>query len=191
MKRLFLLSFIAAAGACGLAQAASPVEKAIDAALGCRSIADNTERLACFDGAMSGIDSARTEHAAETAAKKAAKEKKKKDDFGLKGREVVVLDNTEENFGGEAVPEVRAAQEAKRLKSIAATATSIKVNSLKQATLTLDNGQVWKQLESDNVSLPPMREGKSYAVTIKRGTMGNYMAVIEDLNRSIRVTRIK
>ena len=178
-------------GLAGGALAASSVEKAIEDAMACRSIAEDAARLACFDGAIAGIDAAKIARAEEAAEKKAAKEKKKKDDFGLKGREVVVMADTAENFGGEAVPEIRAAQEEKRLKEIAAMATSIKVNSLKQATLTLDNGQVWKQLESDTVSLSPPKDGKTYAVTIKRGTMGNYMATVEGNSRAIRVTRIK
>jgi hypothetical protein len=182
----------AAFAAAAPALAASPVEKAIDAALACRAIADSAERLACFDGAVAGLDGARAEQTARIQEKKAAKEKKKKEDFGLKGdKEVIVMADTEENFGGEAVPEIRAAQEEKRLKTVTLTATNIRVNSLKQATLTFDNGQVWKQLESDSETLPVIKQGKSYAVTIKRGAMGNYMATIEDLNRSIRVTRVK
>lgn len=189
-KKLFATAVVACAAAAP-ALAASPVEKAIDAAMACRTMSDNAQRLACFDAAMGGIETAKAEETTRFAEKKAAKEKKKKDDFGLRGNDVLVMDNTPENFGGEAVPEIRAAQEEKRLKAITATATSIKVNSLKQATLTLDNGQVWKQLEADTESLPRQADGKSYAVTIKRATMGNYMATIEELHRTIRVTRVK
>lgn len=184
-----MLAFGAAFGIFGPAFAASPVDEAIDKALACRDVADNIERLACFDGAVAGVENAKALRAAEVKEKKAAKEKKKKEDFGLRGQDVVVMADTEENFGGEAVPEIRAAQDEKRLKEISATATSIKVNSLKQATLVLDNGQVWKQLESDNVSIQSAKAGKT--VTIKRAAMGNYMATVEGSARAIRVTRIK
>jgi hypothetical protein len=190
LKKLFAIG-IAACAAAAPALAASPIEKAIDAAMACRAMTDNAQRLACFDAAMGGIETAKAEETTRVAEKKAAKEKKKKDDFGLRGNDVIVMADTEENFGGEAVPEIRAAQEEKRLKAITANATTIKVNSLKQATLTLDNGQVWKQLESDTESLPQRADGKSYPVTIKRATMGNYMLTIEELHRTIRVTRVK
>ncbi|MEQ1930583.1 MAG: hypothetical protein ABL957_08620 [Parvularculaceae bacterium] len=194
MKRLILvgiLSLGASLGAVAPSLAASSVDKAIDAALACRTVADNAARLACFDGAVAGVDSAKAERSAELQEKKVAKEKKKREDFGLKGGDVVVMADTEENFGGEAVPEIRAAQDEKRLKTITATATSIKVNSIKQATLVLDNGQVWKQLESDDENLGHPKDGKPYTVTIKRATFGNYMATVEELNRTIRVTRVK
>ncbi len=190
MNRMLLLSIIAL-GAAAPARAASPVDEAIDRALACRGVSGDAARLACFDAAVAGVENAKALRAAEAAAKKAAKEQKKKEDFGLKGANVVVMADTEENFGGEAVPEIRAAQEERRLKSITAVATTININSLKQATLTLDNGQIWKQLESDDQTLPRTSDGKSYGVTIKRSAMGNYMAVIEDLHRSIRVTRVK
>jgi hypothetical protein len=190
MNRILLLGVLVL-GASAPAYAASPIDEAMDRAIACRTIADNAERLACFDGAVAGVENAKALRAAEAQEKKAAKEKKRKDDFGLKGRDVIVMADTEENFGGEAVPEIRAAQEEKRLKAITATATTVKVNSLKQATLVLDNGQVWKQLESDSVSVPRTSDGKSYSVTIKRAAMGNYMATIDELNRTIRVTRVK
>ncbi len=173
---------------------ASSLDKAVDQAISCREIAEEAARLACLDEAVAGLAAAKGRVAEDRAEEKAKKEKKKLADFGLRGDDKDggdLIARTPEEFGGETVPEVREAMEAKRLKEITGTATSIKLNALKVATLYLDNGQVWRQLESDSITIPHISAKKSYGVTIKRGAMGNYMATIEGLPRSIRVTRVK
>jgi hypothetical protein len=185
---------------CAGGAAAAGEDDAVEAALACRSIGDSGERLSCFDKAVAALGAAREQAAADAAAATVARETRKKEDFGLSGADLAKADRaspddfvarTPDEFGGEAVPEIRRAVESRRLKEITATATSIKVNSIKQATLYLDNGQVWKQLESDSVNINHARSNKSYAVTIKRGAFGNYLATIEGLHRTIRVTRVK
>lgn len=198
MRRLAIVltgfSWLCASGA------AASVDDAVEQALACRAIADAAARLDCLDKAIAGLASAREQAVIDEEAAKVAAAERKKEEFGLSGAEVEkkggpppddFIARTPEEFGGEAVPEIRQAIESRRLKEITATATAITVNSIKQATLYLDNGQVWKQLESDSVNISHARPNRAYGVTIRRAALGNYRATIDGLSRTIRVTRVK
>jgi hypothetical protein len=58
-------------------------------------------------------------------------------------------------------------------------------------TVTLDNGQVWRQIPGD----PPIgylaRPASSYRATIKRGWGGSYVMTLSGLQRRIHVLRIE
>lgn len=52
---------------------------------------------------------------------------------------------------------------------------------------TLENGQVWQQIESGRMSW----RATNPMITIKRGFMGSYQLSVEGVNRRIRVKRIR
>jgi hypothetical protein len=54
-------------------------------------------------------------------------------------------------------------------------------------TFTLENGQVWQQIESGRMSWTATNP----VITIKRGFMGSYMLSVEGVNKKVRVKRIK
>ena len=171
-------------------------EEAIDRTIACREIADDLERLACLDKAADTLAVTRIIREEKVAEEK----REEREDFGLAGADreddeeavaAPVVADTPDDFGSEAIPEVRRDREEKRLKSITAKVAEIRINPYNKVTLTLDNGQVWRQLSSDNKSLGVPSDGKLYTARIKRSLMGNYMLTIEELKRTIRVRRVE
>ncbi len=205
MKRI--IAALASAGVIGfggIAAAEPNIDKAIDAAIACRSIGADADRLACLDAAATSLEAARS----GVALRKAEKKQKKKADelaqFGLRGadREIEEEADVEEaleasttetadEFGAEGIFQARHARLDKKLSEIAATSTKITLNSRRQATLYLDNGQIWRQLSADNRMLTATDKSDPYPVVIKRSAFGNYTATVVGIDRTIRVSRIK
>ena len=69
---------------------------------------------------------------------------------------------------------------------ISAHVKSIKKNPYGLAKITLDNGQVWKQLDGGNIRLKTGDE-----VTINRGALGSFNLRKAGYNRLFKVKRIK
>ena len=198
--------FIRAATACaffsvslsagGFAAAAQPSEdEAIDAAIACRDIQDPMERLACLDAAAETLSVTRIIQEEELAEQ----EREEREAFGLAGRDRGDKDKTpaprvaetEEDFGREALPEERRAREDGRLKNITAKIAEISVNRFGKVTVTLENGQVWRQLDSDDRRLLFPKGDRLYTARVKRSLFGNYMMTVEELDRTVRVRRIQ
>ena len=59
-----------------------------------------------------------------------------------------------------------------------------------QTTFTLDNGQIWKQLESDSGIKARFEKGGKNTIVISRGLIGSYNANIND-GPTYKVTRVK
>ena len=57
-------------------------------------------------------------------------------------------------------------------------------------TLTLDNGQVWKQKEMRSFDLPPIADGEP-RVTIWKGRLGGYSLKLEGRSKAIQVKRLR
>ena len=168
--------------------AAQPSEtEAVDSAIACLQIADDGERLKCLDAAAKTLSVTRIVRE-EQAAQIEENERKS---FGLNGNDLADASDTPENFGSENIDEVRREKEAKRLKSIQSKVVEFSINSLKVATVSLENGQVWRQLDSDDKVLRFGKKDRLYTAKVKRGAMGNYMLTVEELHTTIRVRRIK
>lgn len=73
-------------------------------------------------------------------------------------------------FGSETLPE-NPTTEPPRLDEITVKVASASYNYFRRFTVTLDNGQVWRQLESDT-SVARFGDEGGESVTIKRGWMG-------------------
>ncbi|MFN0023201.1 MAG: hypothetical protein ACKVS5_04805 [Parvularculaceae bacterium] len=173
-----------AAGLAGPAAAQGVADAATDAAIACLDVSDAGARLGCLENAARDIKATRVrpETAEESAAAEAAA-------APVINTEIA----TEEDlFGAEALP---AAKKAIREKNDAVRLSSkvveFRVNRLGDLTAVLENGQVWRQLSSDGAVVRPSNNGKVYTVSIKRGPLGNYLMKINELDRSIRVRRIK
>lgn len=129
----------------------------------CRAMPD-AARLACFDRVMAAHADAKPQ--APAAAQGA------------------VHAAVPSEFGGERL----AAAAEKPAEFIIAKVASVRINALKQFTIVLDNGQVWRQLESDTV-FARMRGAET--VKISRGFMGSYSLTIEGAWGTFKVKRIK
>ncbi len=136
----------------------------------CSLIENDFNRLLCYDNIMAGksIGSARSEskipqHA--KAHKQAAKEKQAtapKDDFGLEHKEIVKEQEDE----------------------IRVTVTKAEKAPHGELVITMDNGQIWRQIGSERFRL---KEGDK--VVISRGMFNSFLLKLEGQNRTIRVKR--
>lgn len=170
-------------------------ESAINAALlACKDIADPMQRLACMDTATDAMANA----SMTQKANRVEREEQSRDQFGLaekpkKNKETVQLAlETEDEFGSEAVPETKKKREDRKLKSITARITKVRADPYGKVTVTLENGQVWRQLSSDNKQVRVRKfDEKTYIAEIKRSALGNYRMNIKEMSRTIRVRRIK
>lgn len=189
------LAFGAALVLSAPAIAQSVSQQSVEATIACMSISDNDERLACLDAAAAQLSG---ELDASEAAVVESKEQEMRD-FGLAAKPApaepaqtpVVALQTEDEFGAESVESKRREKENRQLKKIDATITDVAVNRRGKVTLTLDNGQVWRQLSADSTKLFLSGRNKTYTATIKRGLIGSYMLRINEKNKSIRVQRVK
>lgn len=195
--RRFLIPAGIVAAICGggLASAvAQPSEtEAVDAAIACRDITDDLKRLACLDAATETLVVTRIirEEAVEEKKREErtffglGKRKQKDDDFDP------LVAETPEEFGGEYLPENIKKRDEKRLKEISVKISEFRVNPYGKVTVTLENGQVWRQLNSDSKTLHFSRKEKLYTAKVKRSTFGNYLMTVKEMRRTIRVRRIE
>lgn len=194
LRRLTLTAVIGFTAFAAQANAQSE-EAAVDAAIECLSIDAAEERLACLEAAATTLKRTRIIREEEIIAD----EKRERDNFGLAGgaeneeaRSASTRSADEvDEFGAEAVAEKRKERDNKRLNKINAKIVEVRVNNLGKVTLSLDNGQVWRQLNSDDKRVLFRDDNTLYTATVKRSLMGNYMLKVNELKRTIRVRRIK
>jgi hypothetical protein len=77
------------------------------------------------------------------------------------------------------------------VEQVAATVRELSKTVRGRAVFALDNGQVWRQLDSDDVNVPDPAPGSVVKVTIARGAMGSYTLTMEGRNGLIRVRRVE
>lgn len=200
MKSLLPAALVAVVCITSPAAAQTNEAAAIDQTLACREIEDDMERLQCLDGAAETLAVTRIIREEAVAAKK----QEERDGFGLNKKSKTkeertassqapatpAVTETEEEFGSERLADVRKEREDRKLKSISAKIAEVRVNPFGKVTVTLENGQVWRQLNSEGRILK-LREGRLYNATVKRSLFGNYMLTIKELKRTIRVRRVQ
>lgn len=152
----------------------------------CRDLPDNDARLICYDAAVDrsrqstysrpapaaepSPPAAPAEPAAATAATGAAASLSQEDLFGKTSDEV---ERTVEEATGD-----------ERIDSLNATVTKLREYTFDKVLITLDNGQVWKQIDGSRLRL---RVGD--AVEIERASLGSFMLRKQGSKRSMRVSR--
>jgi hypothetical protein len=160
--------------------------------LACRSIADSAARLACFDRETAALASvpaaslaaapaapppspapATSQAAAPAAPEHPAPALDAQQSFGLSGSAIAAND--------EAVG-ARPAKLAKIEGRIVALALAGNGRTL----FTLDNTQVWRQIESDGDMLAKLGD----SATISRGLLGSYWLQLKN-GRGCKVTRMR
>ena len=152
--------------------AATAAEDADAALRGCRGERDDSKRLACYDRE---IDRLGTRAAGVSAAPAAP---------------AAPALTPEERFGREAAMDreatARKEQEARQLSELNATVTEIWTRADGLMVLTLDNGQIWKQVRPD--SLFRLKAGEK--VKIQPAALGSFL-LSGPGKRSTRVSRVK
>ncbi len=160
-----------------VAQAAPPapavgradVLKALSA---CRAIADSSERLACFDKTAASLDQAQASGDVIVVDRKQVKQIKRQA-FGFTMPSLAIFDpgaRKDKDTGDE---------------SITATATAASQTSDGKWVITLDDGSVWRQIDSDSLGMDPRPGSK---VHIRRASLGSFMMNV-DGQSGIRVHR--
>ena len=126
--------------------------KSIQALLACRSIADSTERLACYDRETGSVVQA------------------------INQKDLVLIDKerasaAKRSLFGFSVPDFAGLLGGGDVKEIESSVTGVTNNSEGGWTMKLADGSVWTQTDDTPVALPPRRGDK---VVVRRGTMGAY-----------------
>jgi len=99
-------------------------------------------------------------------------------------------------FGSETVPQETKAAEGmpeppKEIEKISATLTDYAKTAYGKIIVFLDNGQVWRQAESDSGYVHFKSKMSDNAVVISRGPLGSYSMIINKRGALIKVQRIK
>ncbi len=74
--------------------------------------------------------------------------------------------------------------EIEQISEIEAIVTDVRRSSAKKLTVTLDNGQIWRQLGSQRL---PLKSGD--AVIVRKASLSSYLMEKQSGSRSIRVKR--
>lgn len=160
----------------------------------CIGLLEDAARLACYDRAVSALDSAAAAQAAERAqaaarlaqeqaARAQAQQAQEAQEAAARAARARVDAFGANSMGAEARP----AEAADALDQLEAKVVEIFTTAQKQMVVVLDNGQIWRQTERE---LPiVVRPGD--AVTIKAGLLGSYRLRFERQNRAIAVRRMR
>jgi hypothetical protein len=193
MKLSVALLCLVCALPCGAAEPLAGV-------LACRAIADAATRLACFDRETAALASAPAaaiapapapEPAAATtsAAPAAAAPATSAPPAATPAHTATVLD-AQQSFGlnGSAIAANEEASGVRppKVSKIEARVMGLALTGNGRTLFTLDNAQVWRQLESDGDMLAKLGD----TATISRGLLGSYWLQLKS-GRGCKVTRVR
>lgn len=147
------------------AKRAAPVQQIYD----CRAIADDAQRLACFDRTVAALEVAETKREVTIADKEIVKETRR----GLFGFSLPRIGL----FGGDGDEE--------EIKEIEAVVKSATIDRSGKYRIVMQDGAVWQQIDTTRLPREPKPGQK---VKIKVASMGSYFANV-DGQRAIRMKR--
>lgn len=172
---LLFIAFAAPAAAQDEPQATPGV---LDQVYGCANIADDGQRLACYDGAVGRLREAQTSGNL-VAVDRAQAEEIQRDAFGFSLPSLPRLFGSRSGGGAPATTGVGEVSEM-RLEI-----ASVVRRRNGPATFTMSNGQVWTQIDDENAR--NARQGGS--VTIRRASLGSFLMSVDAGGPAIRVRR--
>jgi hypothetical protein len=180
---------------------AGPRDDVLDAMGKCATLTDNKARLDCYDAVAPRLRDALNRPPEALSHPPTEEEQKSWFGFNLDGLfgsngTPPAVQTTPGQFGADklAAKEAPAAEGAaqpeqpKPIESITAAVTDYSFNPFGRFVVFLDNGQVWKQIDSD---VAHFSKGGSNSVMIERGMMDSYNMHINDGNHVYKVTRVK
>jgi hypothetical protein len=141
----------------------------------CRQIEEITERVACYDKivdshvSMDSSDSVETSATPESAVPNA-------------------VPDAQSLFGtddAEAKRIVETTLAIEQIDQIEAIVTGVQKSASKKLTVTLDNGQIWRQLDNQ-----PMRIKSGETVIVRKASLGSFLMEKQSGGRNIRVKRV-
>jgi hypothetical protein len=162
----------------------------------CSAIADDHERLTCYDALKPQLQ----------AALATPPPVAKKDDSSWFGLDHIFGGDSErpqtepKQFGSERLPPPEQAKvnppppeapKVQEIDSITATVTDYALTPTGRFVVFLDNDQVWQQIEGDTYKAHFKKNPKDNTVVISRAFLGSYALKINDLNQVYKVKRVK
>lgn len=149
---------VLAAGAEARSVPGTGTPQSVQQLIGCRSIADSAQRLACYDRQAAIIDQ------------------------GIAKREIVVIDKArataaKRSLFGFSIPNFGGlfGGSEDEIKQIESTVAQVGQNPEGGWTLRLADGSTWTQVDDSPLGLPPMRGDK---VVVRRGSLGSFYLTI-------------
>jgi hypothetical protein len=179
LHRLAYVLGLSAAAAAPAAFGEAPLPRPTDPIYQCATKTDDTERLACFDKAVADLQTAETSGKVRTVDM-AAMEKIERESFGFS------LPSLNEIFRRQEAPDKAPASDVQEVDFAIASISLNKVT--RKATINLENGQVWEQVDSEELSRSKVRKGKQ--ANIRKAAMGSFLMVIDGSGTGIRVRRV-
>jgi len=168
------LCFVAFAAGSAAAQDQPPANpQVLDQVYACANIADETQRLACYDGAVGRLRAAQSSGDL-VAVDRAQAQEVEREAFGFS---LPSLPRIFGNRGNEAA--------APEVAEMALTIDRVVSRRNAPSTFYMTNGQVWSQID-DEVARNVRAGGQ---VTIRRATMGSFLMSVEAGGPAIRVRR--
>ena len=156
----------------------------------CRSQADDARRLACYDRVAGRAESAAAAQAAAPSASQPAAAPKPAPVAAAATVAAPAASTAEDNFGREramaAEEDKRRAAESHAIGELSALVMDIDKRGDGLMTITLDNGQVWRQNTPDS----KFRLKTGDRVRIQPGSLNSFI-LSGPSNRSTRVSRVK
>ena len=179
MTRLIVRSFAILVFA--LPGAAAVADELRDKLDRCNDLADADARLACYDAA---VDPGRQGAAAGPVAAEPQPAAPVQAESASTGTGTLSQEDLFGKSGDEMERTVREATGSEPIDSLGATVSKLQRYSYDKVLITLDNGQVWKQIDGSSLRL---RVGD--AVEIERASLGSFMLKKQGSKRSMRVSR--
>lgn len=143
--------------------------EALDSLIACRSIADNAQRLACFDRETAAFAEAES-RGDVIVANRSDVEKARVDAFGYSVGDSALLKNKDGNS----------------LNSITSTIASASRSSSGKYRMVLENGSVWQQVDTIRLRYDP---APGLDIEIEKAPFGSFSAKVKG-QRIIKVKRV-
>ncbi len=178
MVRPFIVLTLAAL-AWPLTAAAETLNEA-DAVYACIEIETDADRLACYDDAVGRLKTAE-ESGEITTVSRTEVEQVQREAFGFSLPSLP-------SFTRRSDDNERGARDADVLDSVTFGVAEIERSRHGKLFITLDNGQVWRQLDSDRVSYSARKGVES--VEIRRAAFGSFKMKL-DGGRAFKVKRVE
>lgn len=171
--------------------AAEPVDTYTELAK-CSGVADSTQRLACYDALAPRIRAALANGAAELS---------REDQTTLFGLNLSGIfgsseATTPQQFGASDLPappprEGTPGASIQPINSITAKLTDFALTPTGKFIVFLDNGQVWRQQDSDAATAHFRHTPGDNTVVIEKGSLGSFQLSLNGGNKLYRVNRVK
>ena len=149
-----------------LAQEKTPLESIY----ACADISDNIERLACFDAAVSATRQAENQGEFKTITRQEA-ETVQKDAFGFSMPSLPTFSLP--GFGGGSDDDSVKKDDSGQIEEVTLPLKSATTDAYGKVVLVFENGQVWRQNDSDKIRISRKRPPTS--AVIKRAAFGSYL----------------